>query len=39
MGTLYAYRDKTPQVSAGRVVFDSAEITGDVVIGQRAPGR
>jgi carbonic anhydrase/acetyltransferase-like protein (isoleucine patch superfamily) len=33
MGTLYAYRDKTPQIGAGTVLFDSAEITGDVVIG------
>ena len=35
MGTLYAYRDKTPSIGAGTVLFDSAEITGDVVIGQR----
>ncbi|HEY6316085.1 MAG TPA: hypothetical protein VIY52_35490 [Streptosporangiaceae bacterium] len=34
MGTLYAYRDKTPSIGAGTVLFDSAEITGDVVIGQ-----
>jgi carbonic anhydrase/acetyltransferase-like protein (isoleucine patch superfamily) len=33
MGTLYAYRDKTPSIGAGTVLFDSAEITGDVVIG------
>ena len=33
MGTLYAYRDKTPSVGAGTLLFDSAEITGDVVIG------
>src|SRR5215813_5394341 len=33
MGTLYAYRDKTPVVGAGTVLFDSAEITGDVIIG------
>jgi carbonic anhydrase/acetyltransferase-like protein (isoleucine patch superfamily) len=33
MGQLYAYRDKTPQVAAGAVLFDSAEITGDVVVG------
>ena len=33
MGTLYAYRDKAPQIAAGTVLFDSAEITGDVVIG------
>ena len=34
MGTLYAYRDKTPSIGAGTVLFDSAEITGDVVIGE-----
>jgi carbonic anhydrase/acetyltransferase-like protein (isoleucine patch superfamily) len=34
MGTLYAYRDKTPSIGAGSVLFDSAEITGDVVIGE-----
>ena len=33
MGQLYAYRDKTPSVDATATVFDSAEITGDVVIG------
>ena len=33
MGQLYAYRDKTPDVSPTATVFDSAEITGDVVIG------
>ncbi|MBT2214129.1 gamma carbonic anhydrase family protein [Actinomadura sp. NEAU-AAG7] len=33
MGSLYAYRDKTPQIGAGTVLFDSAEITGDVTIG------
>ena len=33
MGTLYAYRDKVPSLGAGTVVFDSAEITGDVIIG------
>jgi len=33
MGTLYAYRDKTPSIGAGTVLFDSAEVTGDVVIG------
>jgi len=33
MGTLYAYRDKIPTVGAGTLLFDSAEITGDVVIG------
>jgi len=33
MGKLYAYRDKTPMIGAGTLLFDSAEITGDVVIG------
>ena len=32
MGTLYAYRDKTPAIGAGTVLFDSAEITGDVIV-------
>jgi len=36
MGTLYAYRDKEPVLGAGTVLFDSAEITGDVVIGPGA---
>jgi carbonic anhydrase/acetyltransferase-like protein (isoleucine patch superfamily) len=34
MGRLYAYRDKTPQVAGSAVLFDSAEITGDVVVGE-----
>src|SRR5207302_665049 len=34
MGTLYAYGDKTPSIGGGSVLFDSAEITGDVTIGQ-----
>jgi carbonic anhydrase/acetyltransferase-like protein (isoleucine patch superfamily) len=33
MGQLYAYRDKTPTVAPTAYVFDSAEITGDVVVG------
>src|SRR6185312_15111256 len=33
MGTLYAYRDKTPTIGTGTLLFDSAEITGDVTIG------
>jgi carbonic anhydrase/acetyltransferase-like protein (isoleucine patch superfamily) len=33
MGTLYAYRDKTPSIGARTILFDSAEITGDVIIG------
>jgi carbonic anhydrase/acetyltransferase-like protein (isoleucine patch superfamily) len=36
MGTLYAYRDKTPSIGAGTVLFDSAEITGDVVVGDNS---
>src|SRR3954449_13257786 len=34
MGTLYAYRDKEPVLGAGTVLVDSAEITGDVVVGK-----
>src|SRR3954467_8841934 len=34
MGTLYAYRDKQPVLGAGTALFDSAEITGDVVVGE-----
>ena len=34
MGTLYAYRDKIPTIGVGTLLFDSTEITGDVVIGQ-----
>jgi NDP-sugar pyrophosphorylase family protein len=33
MGRLYAYRDKLPLVHASAVLFGSAEITGDVVVG------
>jgi carbonic anhydrase/acetyltransferase-like protein (isoleucine patch superfamily) len=33
MGQLYAYRAKRPQVAGSAVLFDSAEVTGDVVIG------
>ncbi len=33
MGQLYAYRDKTPDIAPDAVLFDSAEITGDVVVG------
>jgi carbonic anhydrase/acetyltransferase-like protein (isoleucine patch superfamily) len=36
MGTLYAYGDKTPSIGAGTLLFDSAEITGDAVIGPGA---
>jgi carbonic anhydrase/acetyltransferase-like protein (isoleucine patch superfamily) len=34
MGQLYAYRDKSPRIAASAVLFDSAEVTGDVVIGE-----
>jgi carbonic anhydrase/acetyltransferase-like protein (isoleucine patch superfamily) len=33
MGQLYAYRDKSPRIAPSAVLFDSAEITGDVVVG------
>lgn len=33
MGKLYAYRDKTPQVHPEALLFESAELTGDVHIG------
>jgi carbonic anhydrase/acetyltransferase-like protein (isoleucine patch superfamily) len=33
MGQLYSYRGKVPEVSDRAIVFDTAEITGDVVIG------
>src|SRR5262249_32365334 len=33
MGKLYAYKDKQPQVAASAILFDTAEITGDVVVG------
>lgn len=36
MGTLYAYRDKVPVIGDGAVLFDSAELTGDVVIGPQS---
>jgi len=36
MGQLYAYRGIVPTIADSAVVFDSAEITGDVVVGQRA---
>jgi carbonic anhydrase/acetyltransferase-like protein (isoleucine patch superfamily) len=35
MGQLYAYRDIVPTVAESAVLFDSAEITGDVVVGER----
>ena len=34
MGTLYAYRGKTPSIGVRTILFDSAEITGDVFIGE-----
>lgn len=34
MGILYAYMDKYPQVDPSALLFPSAEVTGDVVIGQ-----
>src|SRR3989442_1653262 len=34
MGKLYAYKDKQPQVAASAILFDTAEITGDVVVGE-----
>jgi carbonic anhydrase/acetyltransferase-like protein (isoleucine patch superfamily) len=33
MGRTYAYRDKIPTIDPTAVLFDSAEVTGDVVIG------
>jgi carbonic anhydrase/acetyltransferase-like protein (isoleucine patch superfamily) len=33
MGTLYSYRDKHPETADSAVLFDSAEVTGDVTIG------
>ena len=33
MGRVYAYLDKEPSIDQSAVLFDSAEITGDVVIG------
>jgi carbonic anhydrase/acetyltransferase-like protein (isoleucine patch superfamily) len=35
MGQLYAYRDIVPTIDESAVLFPSAEITGDVVIGAR----
>jgi len=36
MGQLYAYRGTLPTIANSAVIFDSAEITGDVVIGERS---
>jgi len=35
MGQLYAYRDIVPTVAASAFLFPTAEITGDVVVGER----
>ena len=35
MGQLYAYRDIVPTIAASAVLFPTAEITGDVVVGER----
>ena len=35
MGQLYAYRDVVPTVATSAFLFPSAEITGDVVVGER----
>ena len=35
MGKLYAYRDKLPTVAPSAHLFESAEITGDVTVGER----
>jgi carbonic anhydrase/acetyltransferase-like protein (isoleucine patch superfamily) len=35
MGKLYAYRGIVPSVAASATLFPSAEVTGDVVIGER----
>lgn len=36
MGKLYAFGEKSPQVAATALLFDSAEITGDVIIGEHS---
>jgi carbonic anhydrase/acetyltransferase-like protein (isoleucine patch superfamily) len=33
MGRVYAWQDKEPRIDPSAVLFDSAEITGDVVVG------
>ena len=35
MGQLYAYRDIVPTIAASAILFPTAEITGDVVVGER----
>ena len=34
MGKLYAFQDKQPRIAGSAILFDTAEITGDVVIGE-----
>ena len=34
MGRLYAYTDKLPQVAPSALLLDSAELTGDVIVGE-----
>jgi carbonic anhydrase/acetyltransferase-like protein (isoleucine patch superfamily) len=36
MGQLYAYRGTTPSIAASAVLFPTAEITGDVVVGEHS---
>lgn len=36
MGKLYKYKDKYPKVSESAHIYDSAEITGDVIIGDNS---
>ncbi|MDH3232141.1 MAG: UDP-3-O-(3-hydroxymyristoyl) glucosamine N-acyltransferase [Alphaproteobacteria bacterium] len=36
MAQIYRYKDKTPEIAASATLFDSAEITGDVTIGERS---
>lgn len=36
MGQLFAYRGVTPTIADSAIIFGSAEITGDVVIGERS---
>jgi len=36
MAQIYRYRDKTPEIAPDAVLFDTAEITGDVRIGPRS---
>lgn len=36
MGKLYTYNDKYPQIADSAYLYDSAEITGDVIIGENS---